>query len=291
IEPKLDYAVQDKYLLSLPSPFAPLSREELSESWSKEYLIGVAFAHQLDLYQAITAFRRAEILLPKENSQRNQEIQYEIFLCYYLGRKYSDAIYVYENTCLNQISVSFPAASDLLLLLYDCYSRTGDEIKASRILNYIEQNFPEAADKLYVYSNLLEANFPKLEEIGKVPSYEYIEDLVSSYEKERKSIATARRLNALCPGAGYFYLGQAQSGVTAFILNGLFIAASAYFFEKGNLPAGIIFTSFEAGWYFGGIVGAAEEAKFYNERLYENMATKVMNDNGLFPGFMIKYAF
>jgi len=291
IEPKLDYSVQDKYLLSLPSPFAPLTKEELAEEWSKEYRIGLAFAHQLDLYQSITAFKRAEILIPKDNVERLREVEYGMFLCYYLGRKYNDAIYVFENSELKFVDNSFPATEDLLLLLYDCYSRVGNETRANIILDHIQKSYPDAANKLYVYSSVMEADIPKLEEIGSHPSYEYIEEFVEDYEKDKKSVRKARNLNAMLPGAGYFYLGQAQSGVTALVLNGLFIAASYYFFDHGNIAAGAIFTSFEAGWYFGGIYGAGEEAKFYNERLYETKATHMMNEKGLFPGFMIKYAF
>ena len=45
------------------------------------------------------------------------------------------------------------------------------------------------------------------------------------------------------------------------------------------------------GWYFGSIHGAAEEAKFYNERIYETEASKIMNDKKLFPQFMLNFSF
>jgi tetratricopeptide (TPR) repeat protein len=291
IEPQLDYAIQDKYLLSLPSAFPPLTPDEESQDFAKEYKIGIAFAHQLDLYQAITAFKRAEILLPKDRISRIQEVNYGIFLCYYLGRKYNDAVYVYEHTQLKNVDTTFPAAQDFLLLLYDCYNRLGKDSKAQQILFYIQQQYPEAANKLYVYGQVVDANIEKLEAIGTVPSYAFIDTFVKEYEQEKKSVQKAKILNAVFPGAGYFYLGQTQSGITATLLNGLFIAATYYFFDHGNIAAGAIFTSFEAGWYFGGIYGAAEETKFYNERLYEMKATTMMNEKGLFPGFMIKYAF
>lgn len=291
IDPKIDFAVQDKYLLSLPSPFPPLSVIESGQEWSKEYRIALAFAHELDLYQAITAFKRAAILLPKDEVERGKEIQYGIFLCYYLGRKYQDAIYVFEHTTLKEINTSFAAAEDLSLLLYDCYMREHMDNKAELMQQFIQSNYPEAAKKLYVYSILLKGDTKELKQIGKAPDYSYIETFVESYEKNKKSVTKARHLNALCPGAGYFYLGQTQSGITALLLNSAFIAASVYFFDHGNIAAGAIFTGFEAGWYFGGIYGAGEEAKFYNERLYETQATKMMNDKGLFPGFMIRYAF
>ena len=115
-----------------------------------------------------------------------------------------------------------------------------------------------------------------------------LSELIEFFCNQRKS----GRLKVLYPrGAGYFYLGQKQSGITALLLNGLFIGASVYFFEDGNIPAGIIFTSFEAGWYFGGIYGAGLEAKYYNERLYESMATPMMHRERLFPILMLNYAF
>ncbi len=98
-------------------------------------------------------------------------------------------------------------------------------------------------------------------------------------------------LNALIPGAGYLYIGQKKSALTAFLLNGLFIAAAYQFFHHRHVAAGIITTGFEAGWYFGGIYGAGEEAKYYNERLFEKNAATVLNDYKLFPALMMQYAF
>lgn len=291
IDPKIDFTVQDKYLLNLPSQFSPLGALEKNEEWAKEYRIGVGFAHELDLYQAITAFKRAKFLIDDPEADRTKEIDYGIFLCYYLGRKYQDAIYTFEHSSLKNISTSFPAAEDLSILLYDCYTKEHDERKAERMLYFIHENYPSAAEKLSVYSTLLKGDTKALKEIAKTPQYSYIDLFASNYENNKKSISKAKYLNAICPGAGYFYLGQKQSGITALLLNGSFIAASAYFFSHGNIPAGAIFTGFEAGWYFGGIYGAGQEAKFYNERLYEQSATKLMNEKGLFPGFMIRYAF
>src|SRR5580700_1755326 len=88
IEPTISHSVQDRYLRSLPSPFPPLSEEERAQDWGRELLIGHAFAKQLDLYQAITAFKRAEILVPPEKTSRLLEIQYEILLCYYVALKW-----------------------------------------------------------------------------------------------------------------------------------------------------------------------------------------------------------
>ena len=100
-----------------------------------------------------------------------------------------------------------------------------------------------------------------------------------------------KTLNAFLPGAGYLYVGQKQSAMTAFLLNGLFIAAAVHFFNHKQYAAGAITLSFETGWYFGGIYGAGESAKLYNERVYERHAYSVLNQEKLFPLLMLRYGF
>ncbi|MBY0529668.1 MAG: tetratricopeptide repeat protein [Rhabdochlamydiaceae bacterium] len=292
IEPTIQYAVQDKYLQRLPSPFPPLSIAEQGEDWAKEYQIGMAFAHALDLYQAITAFKRAEILIPKEKAERSKEIQYEIFLCYYVGKKYADAIHAFEYSQLKYIDPSFPALHDMLLALYDSYLQEKNYEQAQRTLQFIEAYYPQEAEKLAVSTALVAGELPLIRYYGtELNNFSYLNDFVDSYERDKKSVGKAQFLNAVVPGAGYLYLGQPQSAFTAFLLNGLFIAAATGFFTHGNIAAGAIFTSFEAGWYFGGIYGAGLEAKYSNERLYEQRASPMMNQQGLFPVLMLNYAF
>lgn len=292
IEPTLSYAVQDKYLLSLPSPFPPLTEEEKNSDWGREMQIGFGFAHELDLYQAITAFKRAEFLIPKEEKFRLMEIQYEIVLCYYTGKKWNDVVYTFDHSQLRYADQNFPALHDLLIVLYESYEQLGMDTKAQRMWEVIEHNDPIEGQKLFLSSALVHADLPAIESIANTPPQkDYLNQFLSDYESQKKSVGTAQGLNALLPGAGYLYLGQHQSAATAFLLNGLFIAASTFFFLDGNIAAGIIFTSFEAGWYFGGIYGAGLEAKSYNERLYESMATPMMHRERLFPALMLNYAF
>jgi hypothetical protein len=119
----------------------------------------------------------------------------------------------------------------------------------------------------------------------------YLDAPLENYFSEKKSVKKAQFLNALLPGAGYLYLGQKKSALTAFCLNTLFITAAYQFFKHHHFAAGLITTSFESGWYFGGIYGAGEEAKYYNERLYEQNASRVLNAHNLFPALMLDHAF
>ncbi len=292
IEPKINYAVQDRYLKSLPSPFPPLTEREKQQDWGREYIIALGFAHQLDLYQAITAFKRAEFLVPQEMQERRLEVQYEILLCYFLAKKYTDVTYTFERSNLDSVDSNFPAYHDLLVILYDSYKENGDDEKAARVFKLIQDENAENADKLSLSSAFERADIPALKAYAdNHPQANYIKPFLAAYEEEKKSVSKAQALNAVLPGSGYLYLGQQKSALTAVLLNGLFIAAAVHFFQHKHVAAGVIFTSFEAGWYFGGIYGAGEEAKYYNERVYEQKASPLMNQKGLFPVFMLKYGF
>lgn len=291
IDPRVSYQIQDQYFDTLRGAFAPLSASERESDWGKEYTIARAFADQLDLYRAVSTFKRADILVPPD-SPRKLEIQYDIVLCFFLGKRYDEAIEEFEKTALAHVDQSFPAYHDLLLILYECYREMEDPEKQQRILEIIQSTFPATGEKLGISSALRTGDLETIETVNDDLMHpSYLDRLLDCYYTNKKSVATAQLLNALLPGAGYLYIGQKKSALTAFFLNGLFIAAAYQFFHRGNIPAGIITTSFEAGWYFGGIYGAGQEAKYYNERIYEKNAGVVLNEAKLFPVLMLDYAF
>jgi|JI10StandDraft_1071094.scaffolds.fasta_scaffold16207_4 hypothetical protein len=292
IEPQVNFSVQDKYLKSLPPSFPPLSPGERGEPWGQEYLIGQKFAEHLDLYRAITAFKRSEFLLPSGKQTRLEEIQYQILLSYYLGKRYEEVTQEFIHSSLYTATKTFPAYHDLLIIMYESYLETGDVEKADYVLRVIDHNYPETAKKLRLSTIMMEGNLDELRTAERcAPSKTYLTDLLNEYDTKKKSISKAQTLNAILPGAGYLYVGQKQSALTSFLLNGLFIWAAVHFYTHGHLAAGIITTSFEAGWYFGGIYGAGESAKLYNERLYEKAVYPAMNRHSLFPVLMLKFGF
>jgi hypothetical protein len=285
IQPKMECPIQDRALTSRPSAFPPLSLIEEKEDWGKEYRIAKQFFLDLDLYRAISTLKRAEILLSSYNTARKEQIQYEILYCYYLGKKSSDFIEEFEKSSLCSATPSFPAYRELLIMLYDSYRILHKEIEKEHILHLIQLHYPELAEKLLSSRAFLEGD---LDYIKKKPEFG---PFLSCYDRERKSPQKAQTLNALFPGAGYYYLGLKRTALTALLMNGLFIAGSYEFFHHGYTAVGIITLSFEAGWYFGGIYGAGEEAKFYNERVFERNATPFMRQEKLFPLLQLNYGF
>ena len=293
IHPEIEPLVQDTYLQNLPSPPSSLTLQERSEGWGEEYWIGKQFGKSLDLYRAITAFKRAEFLLPRAvSSDRLAAIHYQILLCYYLGKRYDEVIQEFTHSTLYKLPNSPPTDSDLLILLYDSYLKTGDVRKGASILRRIQEMDPEIAENLQLSTDLIEGNLKAISKTQKkAPLKTDLKHLLERYNAKKKSTAKAQIFNALLPGAGYFYVGQKQSALTSFLLNGLSIWAAIHFYTHGHLAAGILTTSLEMGWYFGGIYGAAESAKLYNKCLYEREASPLLNHYALFPVFMLKYGF
>ncbi len=292
LEPQISYLVQDKYIRSLESSFPPLTKHEREQEWGKEYFIGIAFAKKLDLYRAVTAFKRAEILIPDNLYHRKQEVEYYEILAYYLGKRYEEALDTFDDSSLCVIDSTFPTYHDLLVILYESYLHTDKEDKANNILNILKHHYPETAKDLELSTALTMGNLDDFKKLSYNQDLQSsTKELLTAYNKEKKSITKAQTLNAILPGMGYLYVGQKQSALTATLLNGLFIAAATHFFLHGHNSAGIIFSSFEAGWYFGGVYGAGEAAKLYNERIYENKALTTLNQNKLFPIFMLNYGF
>ncbi len=293
IEPQVNYTAQESYLKHLPPPFSPLSATEKATAWGKEYLIGQQFAENLDLYRAITTFKRAEFLLPPEKTARRQEMEYYILLSYYLGQRYEEATRTFDHsTSLCRARPTFSAYHDLLIILYESYLKTGQEEKAAHTLDLIKRYYPQTKLSLDLSTALIDGDLPTLRTIAqKDPSASYVTNLLETYHAKKKSVSKAQTLNAVIPGSGYLYVGQIQSTITAFLLNGLFIAATAHFFAKGQMAAGLITLSLETGWYFGGIYGAGQAAKLYNERLYERHAYPLLNAHRLFPVLMLRYGF
>jgi tetratricopeptide (TPR) repeat protein len=292
IEPKIAVTIPKQKIRSLPSAFNPLSDLEKKEEWAKEYFIGQKLAGSWDLYRAITAFKRAEILIPGYLKTRLNEIHYFIVLSYYLGEKYQEAIDAFDHSPLLEIDSNFPVYKDLLVILLDCFTHEKNFDKAATVLKLIQEHDNSLSHVMkvsYAMTNYDRKDLNSLQQttaVGKDTS-----ELLHGFDRLKKSETKAQVFNALLPGMGYLYLGQKQTAFTAFMLNALTTYAAYHFFSHGNIAAGVLFTSIETGWYFGGITGAKESAKLYNERIYEHGVSPIMQKHHLHPILNLSHAF
>jgi tetratricopeptide (TPR) repeat protein len=292
LEPRLNYEAPSYIVESLPSSFEPLSDDDRKESWGKELLLGDAFAREMDLYRALTCYKSAIILLPENQVERRLQLDYNIILCYYLGHKYREAVNVFEKSQLTEANALFPAFNNLLIILYDAYLKADQPDKAERIHELILKCSSETAIDLSLYHSISEGEIVEAECISSTHrEAEKLQTYFDSYYAQTLSPKKARLLNAILPGAGYYYIGQTRSAVTSFMINALFSAAAYQLFHRGYWAGGAIVTSLEMGWYVGGINGAGIEAQEFNNQLYRGMATKLLSDQKFFPVLMFETAF
>lgn len=292
LEPVIVYTPPPHRISELPSAFMPLAEEETQQEWAKELVMGDVFAREWDLYRAITCYKRALILLPSEAVERRLQIDYDLILCYYLGHKYQEAINLFEASDLTQVNPLFPAFNNLLLMLYESYKQLGQEDKAASIYEVIEKCSSETAEDLSLFWLLKKGCLEEAQAV--LCSHregEAIQSELAVYSQYAKSPQRAKALNAILPGAGYYYVGQHKSALTSFLINALFTLASYQFFQRGYPAAGLITASMEVGWYMGGINGARIEAEEFNNRLYEGISKKTLADHQLFPVLMFETSF
>lgn len=292
VESNITYFTPQSLIDTLPSPFKPLDQEEQLQDWGKELRLGQFFAREMDFYRAITCFKSALFLIPPTCFKRQLEIEYLIVESYYLGGKYCEAIDFFEASSLMEAPPDFSAFHDLVILLFDAYLRTSQPEKAFRLLNSIGESDEALAQDLALQASVCYADFTALNQmVESYPEKESLSEFLADYHHCAKSVTKAQTLNAILPGAGYYYVGQKKSAFTSFVINTLFAAAAYQFFDHGYLAAGLITLSFEMGWYFGGINGAGLAAKEYNQHLYENLGKEFLIKNQLFPVLMFHKSF
>lgn len=289
-EPLLEYRPSPSELQGLKSALPQLNTAERYADWGKELHLAHQFARSQDWYRAVTCYKRAQFLLPKNEELRQLEIEYNLILCYWLGGKPELAITHFENSHLNKTHKNFPATQDLMVVLADCYQKTGQSQKAKQLVQKQKQQSVKKSQQMAIYQDFAQGDWQALDS-KQHPLLNDFQPLLDQQEQKKKSPKTAKALNALLPGAGYLYVGQKQTAATSLMLNGLFIATALRFFDKGYSAAGLLTLSFEMGWYLGGIQGAGQAAEQYNRHLLDSSGQKILHENKGFPFLMIEYGF
>ena len=101
------------------------------------------------------------------------------------------------------------------------------------------------------------------------------EELRHAPPPQYKSPQVAGVLSGIVPGAGHLYAGKPLQAVTAFALNGLFLAGAAYAIHEKLEVTGAILLFFETGWYLGGIHSAMDAARDANRQQQKAFADRL----------------
>lgn len=115
--------------------------------------------------------------------------------------------------------------------------------------------------------------------LGTLPSHDPLAQRALALQEElrlsplppQKSPGYAGVLAGILPGAGHLYAGKPWQALTAFVLNGVFLAGAAYAVHEGFETTGAILLFFETGWYLGNIQSAMEAARQANRQYQRNL--------------------
>ena len=231
---------------------------------------------QQDYYRAITEYERFLFLSPQH--QRARYARYRIARCYFEGDKLSTAIQLLRE--LTAESTADEDGLNALHLLADSYYRRREYDRARETYADFLQRAPNdpRADAVRVrigWTYLREGDWRQAgTEFESIPPTSPLREQAEALAEDvkgypaipSKSPALAGWMSAVLPGAGQLYIERPRDATVSFLLNGLFIWATAEQFRKDNHVTGGILLFFEAGWYVGNIYNAVGGAHKYNRR-------------------------
>jgi putative component of membrane protein insertase Oxa1/YidC/SpoIIIJ protein YidD len=114
------------------------------------------------------------------------------------------------------------------------------------------------------------ADMPHLEDIA-MTNLKIIEEA----QQLNKKSPTLAALMAIIPGLGYVYSGHAQTGLTAFTVNGLMAYATYSSIKSGNYGVAILTGCFNLSFYIGNIVGSSKSAARYNHQKHSEIVSRI----------------
>src|SRR6266446_4374031 len=229
-----------------------------------------------DYYRAITEFKRFSLLFPQHERQPAAELL--IGLALQEDKAYSDAFthfqhwrLVYDPTDATRVA-TFKLGE--LRFLQRQYRQA---IVAFQDFLDAYPDGPLVSHTKYLlgFSWALDGQFSQAQQVfATLPSGDPLAQQALALQDElrlapplqSKSPQVAGILSGILPGAGHLYAGKLWQALTAFALNGVFLAGAAYAFHERLEATGAILLFFETGWYLGGINSAMDAARAANRQ-------------------------
>jgi len=267
------------FLLSFPSVFSPLRAEDNAILLTGDVQLRVAdaFMEEGEYYRAITEYKKYLILFP--DSGRADAASFGIGMAYYKGEEYRAAAGSFSS-----MREKYPESAHALPARYhEAFSRwkLKEHETARAMFEDLAEDHPESgyAPRALAAASLvaLDEDKPDISRAGfkrfvdRYPGNPGAENvnmalaLLDRYQdRPQKSPVLAGFLSAVLPGSGYMYAEHYGDGVTAFLINGLFIAGAATGFHQENYAVGTIVAGIGLPFYFGNIYGSANAARKWN---------------------------
>jgi len=250
--------------------------------------LGDSFLAEGEFYRAITEYKKFRILFP--DSKRGDIALFRTGIACYLGGEYETA-----DKTFGSMADAYPGSGYLRHALYYeglSHWKRKDHAGAAELFTMLVQEGPDAslASRALVARSLLEldrgdtaraagdlelflATFPEHPEKQRVQE---ALTLVRDYENlPQKSEILAAVLSAILPGSGYVYAGQYGDGLSAFLLNALFIAGTVAAVNNELYATSALTGGIGLPFYIGNIYGSANAVKKYNNSIKRELRAKI----------------
>jgi TolA-binding protein/TM2 domain-containing membrane protein YozV len=239
--------------------------------------IADAFMAEDEYYRAVTEYKKFLVLFP--DSEKADYALFRVGLAYYRGEEYEMATQTfatvgqkYPNSGYGASAAYFEGLSDWKLGRFDQADTAFEHVVtqhpaseeaplallAKALASFDAKDLPGCKRELERFL----VNYPADPRAINVRATITIID--ENKELPRKSPAVAGVLSALVPGSGYMYAGRYGDGVTAFVVNGLFIAGTVVSAQQEIYPVAGVVGGVGLPFYVGNIYGSANAATKWN---------------------------
>lgn len=250
--------------------------------------LGDAFLREKEYYRAITEYKKLLILFP--DSEKADCAVFRVGLAYYKGEEYESCA-----SSLSSFKARYPTSENLIEAQYVeglCLWKLKRYQPALQNFDGIAGAYP---DSPYGPLSLAAASLVALDEEDIPASRARLERLMAGCRKTaeqnrareaapllsryqrlpHKSEALAAVLSAVIPGAGYIYAGHYGDGITAFLINALWIAGAVTGIQAEYYAVSGVLAGVGLPFYFGNIYGSANAAKKWNLKVKRELRDQI----------------
>ena len=247
-----------------------------------------AFMAEGEYYRAVTEYKKFLILFP--DAARADYALFNMGEAYYKGEEYASAARTFGS-----LQEKYPGSNDAVqagFLEGFSYWKLKQYEKARAMFDAVAGTHSESE---YAPRALAASSLVALDEDNAAASRQGLERFVDRYpehsalsnvkeamtlideyqELPQKSPVLAGVMSAIIPGSGYMYAGHYGDGITAFLINGLFIAGTITGINQENYPVAAVVGGIGLPFYFGNIYGSANAARKWNREAREGLRQKI----------------
>jgi TolA-binding protein/TM2 domain-containing membrane protein YozV len=235
------------------------------------------FMKEGEYYRAVTEYKKFLILFP--DSANSDYALFKTGMAYYRGEEYEQSV-----RCFSVLEEKYKTSRYIPESSYYkglSHWKMKEPDKAIKALDAVSEAFPQSefAARALIAGSLVtleEENVPSSMKRLKLLSDQYPEyqgsknakdamALIEQYPRlPEKSETLAAVMSAILPGSGYIYADHVGDGITAFIINALFIAGTITAIHSENYAVAGIVGGIGLPFYVGNIYGSANAAKKWN---------------------------